>query len=63
MPEEESSITTEYAVEFTREGETFLVPTVDATSAAVLVEAYAYDRDNENVKTLTRTVTEWAEEA
>ena len=58
-----ASTTTEYAVAFSREGEDYRVPTTDADSAAVLVEAYKYDRDNENVRVLTRNVSDWAEEA
>lgn len=54
---------TEYAVEFVRDKETFRVPATDAKNASALVDAYTYDRDNTDIKIVTRKVTEWAKES
>jgi hypothetical protein len=54
---------TEYAVSYVRDGETFIVPTPTKKQAGETADAYAYDRDNGDVKIISRTVTDWAEES
>lgn len=59
MPELET--VTEYSVAFTREDEEYSVLVPDVDRAQELADAYYYDRENSNIRVMTREVTEWVE--